>query len=625
MSIAITGATGSAFYKIGGSSAANTDLMTYAFWFKRTANFTGLKFIQALRPNTGAGHDLIINDPNNTPEYRLVIQANWAATQAKDPDVFPLNVWTYVAVVGSGANISLKVWDGSEITTTTVAQTAFIPLQEWWGDSGAGTQNVTGIFAYIRAWNAALTDAELNQEKASATRVRTLNLALDMPAQGGTIAAALVPTTGGAFTNASAATYSVDAPTFDTFAGTVISGTVEMPTEAVEIQGARVNRVLQSGTVGTSPWDLEGSVLATGAVAASTGYGTAQRITQATTGGVNQLVLSVPNGQHTLSGVFRRVNTDFVAFRLMNSVWNSGSQGIFNLVTGAWATQNNFGTHTGGLFGSRALGNGWHRIWITQAINDNAGWRIQFYPVADSAVQTPAGGQQIDVAAFQLESGTLATMYKPTTNAVVTRVLSSVNVVLQNASLTPGQTSAVTAELLDNGGAGWDQFGPLSIVSSDTSKVTISGASTTSDISGRANATANAVATGTATITASAGGFTSSGVVLTVATAGGGGTSTFAVEILVEQGWEGTSNWNVAVYEKHSTQRFPTTKLFEASGQTFQNAVFSNQSRLLVPVPGSVTVTAGQIVEVALENDNIAGSAVDGPGIFPATVIAITA
>jgi hypothetical protein len=208
---------------------------------------------------------------------------------------------------------------------------------------------------------------------------------------------------------------------------------------------------------------------------------------------------------------------------------------------------------------------------------------------------------------------------------VVTRVLSSVNVVLQNASLTPGQTSAVTAELLDNGGAGWDQFGPLSIVSSDTSKVTISGASTTSDISGRANATANAVATGTATITASAGGFTSSGVVLTVATAGGGGTSTFAVEILVEQGWEGTSNWNVAVYEKHSTQRFPTTKLFEASGQTFQNAVFSNQSRLLVPVPGSVTVTAGQIVEVALENDNIAGSAVDGPGIFPATVIAITA
>ncbi len=121
---------------------------------------------------------------------------------------------------------------------------------------------------------------------------------------------------------------------------------------------------------------------------------------------------------------------------------------------------------------------------------------------------------------------------------------------------------------------------------------------------------------GTANISATLGSVTTSAVEVNVDAV----SVTRYVRILVEPGWQGTSGWHVGVYQNPTTSRFPSTKLFEASGQVFNASLLSDQSYMDVPVPSSVSVTSGQTVEVVIENDNVGGRAVDGPGIFSATV-----
>jgi len=600
---------------------SNTNAYTMTAWIKRTSNFSGMKHVCSMRPtNDSTGHDLVCNDPGQAA-YAFNLQANYATAQAVSDDPLALNTWTFIAIVGSGANISFKYWDGSAIVTETVGQTSFVPGKLYFGDAGAGTSYITALMGHIRFWNAALNDTELATEKDSATRVRTTNFLSAHSGEGGSIATALAGEFGTAFTNAGAVTYDADTPSFSSFSGPIISGEALMPSDALVEAGTRYNRLLYSGTLSNAVWSKQTNELVSGATVAPTNYGTSQRVLmKVNTGGVYQLMTGLPVGRSVATMCVRRVDADYVVMRHTNSTFSTGSQGFFSFLTNAWTNTSNFGgTGIDSSFGSRSLGNGWYLIYISSAI---LGDRIlEFYPTI-TTTQVPAIGKSIDVCGFQyedvLDSNIVSTFHKPTTSAVVARSLTTINVSLSIDTIGTAQTTTATAQLLDGSGDPWDQYRPVDFDSSDETKATVASTSGQyTDLSGRISVLVSAVANGTTDISASSGSVSSTGVELTVS----GTAIANYIEILVEAGWESTTNWFVGIYEKHSTARFPDTKLFEASGQSFQAALASGQSRMLVAVPSSVSVTEDQIVECVLENDNIDGKAVDGPGIFAAVVI----
>lgn len=619
MSFSFTGASTSYLRRQTGN-VSNTNNFTCSFWAKRTANFSGVKALWAVVPaDDSTGHGLYCNAPGDAA-YGLDLQVNFASQQAK-ADPLALNTWTFFAIVGAGSNISLKFWDGSAIITETVAQSAFAVGSVRLGDFGGNAHLFTGLMAHVRWWNAGLSDVQLVAEKNSATAVLTTNLVSAHSGGGGSLSAALSGETGGAYIDMGAVAYSSDAPTFDTFSGAVISGESTMPHEVVAIEGERVNRLLHSGDLTQAVYAKQGNTIVGGAASAPAGYGTSQRVQMnVSTGGVYQRVSGIPDGWKLAYRLFRRVDADYVCFRHMNGAFSAGQQGIFSLVTGQWAYTGAFGGATGGSFISRSLGSGWYLVGVAALLSGDRA--IEFYPTI-AVEQTPANGRRIDTAAGQLEdvvgSTVLATYYKPTTSAPVARSLASVAVSLNVTSIGVGQQAIVTAQLLDDAGAPWDQFGPVLFESSDETKATVANDDSKTDFSGRISAPVTGVALGSTTLTAEAGAFTSSGTALTVA----GASIIRWVRIITEGGWEGTSGWHVGVWRKHPVDRFPTTKLFEVPAQKFANLPYIGHdwSYMDVAVPSYVSVSVGEVVEVAIENDNVGGRPYDGPGIFSATVI----
>jgi hypothetical protein len=615
MSFKFSGTSGCRIYRNSGN-VSNTNAFTEFFWVKRTANFTDMKFLSTLRPTGEAtGHDLVINDPSFTA-YTPSLQANYATATAVADDPLALNTWTCFARVGSGANLSLKYWDGSAWVTDTVGQTAFVPAFSRFGSSGYGAE-FTGLIAHIRFWNVALTDTELSAERLSETRVKTTSF-LSAHNGAGTLAQALTGQTGTAFVAGGDVTVDADAPTFSTFDGMVVSGESDTSDEITVVEGSRYNWMLYSGDLSNAVWSKQGNEIVTGAATPPTGFGTAQRgKIRINTGGIYQLVSGIPGGVHTAAVAVRRVDTDFVAFRHMADDFGSGAQGHFNRSTAAWTTTGNFGDVTDGTFGSRSLGNSWYLIWISATVSGNR--IIEFFPITTNGVQLPAVDKHVDVSAFQLEAGSLATYHKPTTSASAARELSAISVGLATSTLGAGQATTVTATLLDESGAPWDQYADVEFDSSNELVATVAApGGATTDYAGRMNVLVTAVANGTTSITASTDDLTSTGATLTVSSSG---TISSWVRVVVEGGWEGTTGWAVGVYRKHATGRFPREFMFEALNQRFEDDSFGTDSYMDVPVPTGTSVTSGQIVEVALENDGVGGKAVDGPGIFSATII----
>src|SRR5690606_34405952 len=114
---------------------SNTNAFTCSFWVKRTSNFTGIKCLLALiKGSDEDAHTIFCNDPNYSP-YVLNFQVNYATAQAISDDPLALNAWTFVSIVGSSGNISLKYWDGATLVTETVGQTSFTPSAVRIGDA----------------------------------------------------------------------------------------------------------------------------------------------------------------------------------------------------------------------------------------------------------------------------------------------------------------------------------------------------------------------------------------------------------------------------------------------------------------------------------------------------------
>lgn len=619
MSFSFNGASNAHISRTTGNPAS-TNSFTQTVWIKRTVAFTGLKFLGSFAPDPElTAHDWVINDPNydgGVAHYKSTLQANWATATAGPTPTFAVNVWTFAVVVGSGSNITLRVWDGSAWMVYTVGQSAFVPGAWRMGGSGFGS-GFTGLMAHLRTWSVALTESELNAERTSATPVRTLNLLSAHSGAGGTIEAALTGQSGTAYTNGGGTTYDADQPVFAAASEVTVSGSATMPYLAVTGSNfIRFNRLLHSGNLANAVWAKQGNIVAAGAALAPVGFGTSQRILmQVNTGGVYQVMFNLPGGRSLAVMAARRVDTDYIVLKHQAENFASGVRGLFNLVTGVWTTSAGFGGVTPEGSFARSIGNGWHLFGLAATIAGNRS--LEFFPTLDTT-QVPAVNRSVDVCAFQYEDADATpkmTSHKPTTTSVVSRSFASITATLDNPTIGVGELAGVVAQLLDDTGAGWDQFGPVDFTSSDTTKVGILHAATVeTDNSGRISRVLDGLAAGTSVITATGGGQSDS----KTQTVGATSTARF-VEIMVEGGWGGTSGWNVGVYAKHATERFPTTRLFIAYGQSFSQS--GTKSRMVVPVPSAVAVTAGQVVEVVLENDNVNGRPVDGPGIFPAVVI----
>lgn len=614
------------------NQAVTTGSFTYTFYVKRLADLIGLKHLFNIARSAGNYHDVIINAPENAAHIP-VIQANWATTQAKGTLAVPLNTWFPMAVMGSGANISLKWRSGNTVVTVTVAQTTYTSEWEWWGDAGSNTNLFTGLYAHIRRYSASLTDAEILAEWDSPTHVRATGLLSAHSGDGGSVAAAVIGEFGPDFVASGALAYSADMPSFSSFTGVIISGDAEMPSEVSgsgTAGGVRVNRILWSAGTGLSNavWNKQNNELISGAAFDIAGqWGGTQRVRIANAnGGVYQNVASVPAGRHLAFGVFKKVDTDFVCFRHMTGDFASGAQCHFNLVTGLFAAFNSFGSATDGQFGGKLLGNGWYLVW--NSVTVPAGNRIiEFYPLVTGGVQQVALGRSIDVAGFQLEAGSVATFPKMTTGAIASRSLDQILMSISPNSIPIQGLTNAFIQLLDTASAPWDQHDSITWLASDGTKVQFA---TTPPASvgdlGTATLQLRAIANGTVNISASTfkdtvtqtGPVTSNVAVLTI-----GGTQTDRkIEILAEQGWYGVAGFEVGVYSKHASQMFPTTKLFEVSAQRFEQTPASgNLSRMLITPPSGVTLTVGQAVEAVLRNPNYNGIPVAGPGIFAVTVI----
>jgi hypothetical protein len=343
-------------------------------------------------------------------------------------------------------------------------------------------------------------------------------------------------------------------------------------------------------------------------------------------GGIYQNVISVPAGKQLAYGVFKKVDTDFVCLRHMNDAFSAGHQAHFNLVTGAFVVNNNFGTASDGAVGFKALANGWWLVWI--AVTLPAGNRIiEFYPLVTGGVQQVALGRSLDVTGFQLESGTVPTFPKITEGTMVSRSLQSILMSISPVSIPVGGLANAFVQFLDIANAPWDNHEGLNWFISDATKAEFNQAPPTgvNDI-GTATLQLRALANGTTNITASTYKdlvtqtdlVTSNVSVLTV----GGTVTARKIEILAEQGWYGVAGFEIAVYAKHISEKFPTTKLFEVEGQRFeQTPAAGNLSRMVVTPPSGVSLSLGQPVEAALRNPNYNGISVAGPGIFQVTVI----
>lgn len=632
MSLRVTGAAGSRFRMQ--SALVDTGSFTHTFHVKRMAVLSGLKTLFNLSRGVGNYHDIIVNDPGEGTAHLPTVQANWASSQAKGNEPLPFDAWFPIAVVGSGANISLKWRNAGVVMSVTVAQTPYQSENEWWGDAGSDTNLFIGLYAHIHRYDIALSDSDILSDWNTGAPVRALGAGLlsRHSGAGGTVAAAVAGQAGPAFVAGSALAYSDDMPVISNFTGVTITGEAVMPSVTAANAAVRVNRVLHSSGTGLAqaPWEMQGHELIAGAaaLATSTQWGAVQRVrTTNVNGGIIQRISNMPGGRHLAYMVVSKVDTDLVVFRHTNDTLTAGGQGHFNLATGAWGYTGNFGTANDADFGSRlvTLGN-YYLIWISVTL-PAGGRAIEFYPLVTNGVQQIPLGKSLDISTFQMEDGIFPTYPKLTTTAMVSRTLASIAMALSPSAVPVAGLASLGVSLLDSVGAPWDSYGPLNFFNpSPAIAEYITPLPTGVDFNGSAYGQVRGLANGTASLTVSTyrvpnqinDPITSQPVVLTI----GGAQSGLRVEILAEAGWSGKGGFAVGVYTKHSTERYPTAKLFEVSQQVFQTAPTSaGLSRMLISPPSGVTLTAGQQLEAVIENDNYLGTVVAGPGIFTVAVV----
>ena len=236
-------------------------------------------------------------------------------------------------------------------------------------------------------------------------------LALDLPfAETKSLAARIGPTP--VFTRASAGTF-VGSNGLIQSAGNNVARFDHHPITGIcrglLIEESRTNFYTNSEDFSQGTWNKARSSIQTNATTSPDGNTTADKLIEDTSASSTHTIGSAvtPSATpHTLSVFAKKGERNFIVLRL------GGSNDFFNLNTGVALTNVNSPTITN-------YGNGWYRCTVTSS----AGTQGSFQMSADgiTTIYTGDGTSGIFIWGAQLEAGSFATSYIPTTTASVVR------------------------------------------------------------------------------------------------------------------------------------------------------------------------------------------------------------
>lgn len=188
---------------------------------------------------------------------------------------------------------------------------------------------------------------------------------------------------------------------------------------SILVEPQRTNTILQSENLATS-WTSFRSVVTTNVTTSPSGLSNADKIAQETgnvdAGGVYQTI-SISNGTtYTYSFYAKAAGYNWTFARIIDGgtnyyVW-------FNLATGVVGTIQGSATAT-----ISNVGNGWYRCSVTFTSTGTGNQVVNYVANADNSDQIPSPDsvKGIYIWGSQLEAGSYATSYIPTTSASVTR------------------------------------------------------------------------------------------------------------------------------------------------------------------------------------------------------------
>lgn len=180
---------------------------------------------------------------------------------------------------------------------------------------------------------------------------------------------------------------------------------------SILVEPQRTNLVTWSSSFDNSSWGKTNMVIVANATTAPDGTNTAEKATSSlypSTSIFKSQILTATN--HTFSCYVKADTLSSFRLDLVTAGFALGSNCIYNLTTQS-TTITNYGATTGSTATITSVGNGWYRCSLT-VLTTAVTYFAQLYP---------AGNGSIYVWGAQLEVGSYATSYIPTTSASVTR------------------------------------------------------------------------------------------------------------------------------------------------------------------------------------------------------------